>query len=795
MSEVPYSLLDKDYLKEFSDFPEHMNALGKFVYLRTYSRFLDKFDRRETLKETHKRSTEYNVSLAIKHLERMRIPVDYEWHKKEAQLLFSNQFNLRQALSGRTLWVGGAESGVAEKFPLANFNCSYTNIEKWEDLAELFYLLLVGTGVGFKATKEMAANLKPIRDDIEIIHEEYKPKPKNERLERTEVTVVPEHATAYIEIGDSKEGWVQALRVFFNLMTSEELRPLKTISVNYNSIRPRGERLETFGGTASGPDPMKEMFDGFIRVIKNQVDTTLSPLERVDEQFVKVRPIHILDMGNMIGNNVVVGGVRRTAEIFLFDDDDYECLFAKYGVNGFWKEEDFKKHESLVEYLDSIGFKYPEWFKKIGERHYDEKVNIDFVTKEPRREADGSLSPFNFGTGFYHRAMSNNSIGFIKKPSKKFLRTVFKIMKTEGEPGFVNLYEAARRRLARMGIYNPKLIEQYAVLIGLNPCAEILLQSKGVCNLTTVNVMAFVYFSDGKWHLDRKGLIQAQELSARAGLRMTLAELELEEWNRVQQQDRLCGTSLTGVYDAMDLLGWGEEELQDLLSELSRVARTEADNYAKQLRIPCPLLVTTVKPEGTLSQVFGGVSSGLHRSHSEYFIRRVRINADDPLAKAVLQHKTWTVNPENGTPGKTYEEKMANAKTYVIDFPVFAGAKTTKYDVTVEQQFETYFMFQEEYTEHNSSNTITIDDSKGEWEKACDIVYDNWDNFVGVSFLALDGGTYQLPPYEAITKEQYDELVSKMEPFDMSILQKFDSKEGSSLDGMDGCEGGVCPIR
>src|SRR5690625_5971162 len=82
-------------------------------------------------------------------------------------------FNLRQFLSGRTLWVGGSEQGVAEKFPLANFNCSFLNIESWLDFGDLFYLLLVGTGVGLKSTKTMAAGLKQFRNDVKILLKPY----------------------------------------------------------------------------------------------------------------------------------------------------------------------------------------------------------------------------------------------------------------------------------------------------------------------------------------------------------------------------------------------------------------------------------------------------------------------------------------------------------------------------------------------------------------------------------------------------------------------------------------------
>src|SRR5690554_7488922 len=95
-----------------------------------------------------------------------RKELGYLFNKKgivrEAEELFDNIFNLRQFLSGRTHWVGGADTKVAEKFPLANFNCSFIEITKWNDLAELFYLLLVGTGVGLdrKSTRLNSSHVR-----------------------------------------------------------------------------------------------------------------------------------------------------------------------------------------------------------------------------------------------------------------------------------------------------------------------------------------------------------------------------------------------------------------------------------------------------------------------------------------------------------------------------------------------------------------------------------------------------------------------------------------------------------
>ena len=502
--------------------------------------------------------------------------------------------------------------------------------------------------------------------------------------------------------------------------------------------------------------------------------------------------------------------VRRTAEIFLSDADDIEVLLAKYGINGFWTQEHFDQHEIVKESLIKNDIELPKWFEELSiKQHavsYDDGKNLRYFDDEDEAKAYadevGGYHMFPVREprkNIDHRRMSNNSVAFTQKPTDERLSLQFELLKGEGEPAFVNLEEAARRVLKQLGDTNPtrSRLEYIMDEIGLNPCVEIILFSKNVCNLTTVNVTAFVN-EDGT--LDEEGLLRAQRDSARMGLRMTLADLELPNWDKVQKRDRLLGTSLTGWKDAMSLLGYTEEQEEELQRKLQHASRSEADSYAKELRVNAPLLVTAVKPEGTLSQVARNpitdspVSSGLHWSHSPYYIRRIRINAEDPLAK-VAKDLGWTVNPEVGTEGDTFDERMKNAKTLVIDFPVASGADKTKDDISVDEQFDNYFSFQNHYTEHNTSNTITVKDD--EWKRAEERVEQGWDNFVGVSFLALDGGTYQLTPYEAITKEEFEEEKAKMAPFSAELLEEYevtDNLEDADI-GNDGCTTGACPVR
>lgn len=309
---------------------------------------------------------------------------------------------------------------------------------------------------------------------------------------------------------------------------------------------------------------------------------------------------------------------------------------------------------------------------------------------------------------------------------------------------------------------------------------EILLDTNSFCNLVTMNCMAFV--ENGV--LDKEKMLEAQKLNARISYRVTIPTLELPKWDNTQKRDRLLGLSMTGWQDMVNATNMSKEEQASLMRDLQKVARTSADEYADTMGMTHSELVSTVKPEGTLSQL-PTVSSGVHFSHSPYYVRRVRINSSDPLVK-VCEELGYPIYPEVGQDPET-------CSTKVIEFPVKAPDGKTKYDVSAIEQLEIYKMFMENYVDHNASNTISV--RPEEWDDVVQWVYDNWDSIIGVTFISLDDSFYQLLPYEAITEGEYIERRSSMKEFNPDLLLKYETHTFDDDLSDDDCESGVCGVR
>lgn len=684
-----YKYLSDDFLYKYKHLKDPFpTEVGRFVYLRTYSRPIIEEKRRELWRETVARAVDFNIGLAKwkSHDEAVR----------EAEQIYDNIYNLKQFPSGRSLWSGGIETSYTN--PISQYNCAFATWDNFDIIKDMTYLLMLGVGFGFSVEKQYVSTLPQIRGNIDIIHKSYKPVTKSFRKESTEFNINDD--VMEIIVGDSKLAWANALDYLIKVFYSLDFAHVTYILINYDNVRPFGEPLRTFGGRASGHEALQTMIEK-ITIVLNRNNT----------QKKSLKPIDCLDISTIIAEGIVVGGTRRSAESCLSTDGDEEVMNSKMEL---YKQDEYGNWISNPELL--------------------------------------------------HRQMANNSTAYWKKPSYEQLKQRFEIIKYSAENNFFNMESAIKRKP------NAK---------GTNPCGEILLDSESFCNLVTLNVMAYV---NKDYKLDVNELLEAQRLNARISYRITLPTLELPRWDKIQKRDRLLGLSLTGWQDMVNATNMNEEDQRKLLRRLKEVAIESANKYADELQLNRSELITCVKPEGTLS-LLPTVSSGVHVSHSPYYIRRIRINSSDPLLKA-YEELGYPIYPEVG--------QEINPKTKVIEFPVKAPEGKNKYNTSAIEQLETYRMFMEEYVQHNSSNTISV--LPEEWDDVVEWVWNNWDDIIGITFISLDSTYYQLMPYESITEEEYNERAKALKPLNLSILKKYETfEEYDVID--DSCSTGVCKVR
>lgn len=256
------------------------NALGEFVYYRTYSKWIPEEGRRETWIETVDRYIDFMRENLGKKLK--------ESEYKEVREGILKQESLP---SMRLLQFSGK---AARTTNVAAYNCSFTAPEKWSDFSEIMYISMCGAGSGWAAESENIQKLPQIK--------------------RQTGKTLPTYV-----IEDSKEGWADAFT-----KGMETWAEGSDIKFDYSKLRPAGARLKTMGGKSSGPEPLRSLLD-FTK--KKMLARQGKRLENIDAH----------DMMCKIGECVVAGGVRRSAMISLSDLDDVQIRDAKKGQ--FWNTE------------------------------------------------------------------------------------------------------------------------------------------------------------------------------------------------------------------------------------------------------------------------------------------------------------------------------------------------------------------------------------------------------------------------------------------------------------------------
>ena len=256
-----------------------MDSYQEYIHKSRYARYLPEEKRRESWDETVKRYLNFWINRGIKLSE------------QEQTSLFDSIHSMDVMPSMRALMTAGE---ALDRDNVAGFNCSYITIDSPRAFDEMMYILMCGTGVGFSVERQYITNLPNVAEDF---HE-------------TETV---------IHIADSKIGWSKSYRELVSLLYSGQLPRWDA-----SRVRPSGSPLKTFGGRASGPEPLIDLFNFTVGIFKGAAGRKLTSLE-----------CH--DLCCKIAQIVVVGGVRRSALISLSNLTDDRIRRAKHGQ--WWVDE------------------------------------------------------------------------------------------------------------------------------------------------------------------------------------------------------------------------------------------------------------------------------------------------------------------------------------------------------------------------------------------------------------------------------------------------------------------------
>ncbi len=604
--------------------PWGFGALSWVTYRRTYSRDGEQWW------ETCRRVIEGMFTVQKTHCRRRRLPWDEQKARAFARRAYQRLFEFKWTPPGRGLWMMGAEF-MYERGGAALNNCGFISTrtidrEFGEPFGWMLHMSMLGVGVGFDTRGRGKRRIRePARRDEEV------------------------HL-----VDDSREGWAAAVSRLLDAYVGDAALPAK---FDYSEIRPRGTKLESFGGFASGPEPLRELIED----LGDLYDARIG--DEVDAEL-------ITDTMNLVGRCVVAGGTRRSAQIALGDADDRQFLDLK---------ED------------------------------DQKVSA-------------------------YRWASNNSV-FAERGMD--YGAVAERTAHNGEPGYFWVDNA--RAYGRMK-EAPNFDDERAM--GTNPCGEQTLWDRELCCLVETYPAH---------HASLEDYLETLKFAYQYAKTVTLVPTHDARTNAIMLRNRRIGCSMSGIVQAINRHGY--RRFFDWCDEAYQFVQQLDRTYSDWLCVPRSIKTTSVKPSGTVS-LLAGATPGVHWSHSPYFLRRMRIDADNPL---------WEQCREAGYP---VEPDAYSEETMVVSFPVHVeGIERAKAEVPLREKVDLAARMQHYWSDNQVSCTAEFDPST-EADQLARVLEAYEDRLKAISFLPKSGHGYEQPPYETIGREEYERLVDGLEPIE-----------------------------
>tara|TARA_Y100000310_G_scaffold332881_1_gene409312 strand:+ start:3512 stop:5602 length:2091 start_codon:yes stop_codon:yes gene_type:complete len=473
--------LNSTFIEEFMGLQPKWGPLGYFTYKRTYARPQEDGSTEEWW-ETCKRVVEGTFNIQKIHCRALRLEWNEPKAQKSAQEMFQRMWDFKWVPPGRGLWVMGTDM-VFTKGGAALNNCAFVSTEEINvDFAAPFTFLMdmsmLGVGVGGDTRGQGKIKIQ-----------------------------VPRMSEKQYVVEDSREGWVDLIRVILNSFVGKGYYPTNP---DFSQVRKRGEKIKGFGGVASGPQPLVDLVDNLTELLMPK-----------DGEPYKLTSPNIVDIFNLIGKCVVAGGIRRTAEIMFGEPDD-----VKFGA--------LKDPTKLR-----------MWQAELGDLEAGGKKDSKEASHLKKKIAEHPLHT--------HRWASNNSVfGTVGMDYSNVAENIA----TNGEPGVIWLdnMQHYRRMNGERGSYDMRVM-------GSNPCSEQSLESFELCCL----VETFPAHHDS--FEDYQRTLKFAYMYAKT---VTLVPTHDPRTNAVMMRNRRIGCSQSGIVQAINKLGrreflnWCEEGYQEV---------------------------------------------------------------------------------------------------------------------------------------------------------------------------------------------------------------------------------------
>lgn len=747
--------------------------------------------------------------------------------KAELRELEGLLFERKALLAGRTLWLGGTDTAKTRE--VSQVNCTAVEVKNINDVVDVFWLLLNGCGVGFKPIKGTLNGFKRPIKNIQVKRTE---RGKNDKGRPSNVETF-EDGVWTIGVGDSGEAWAKSIG---KLLSGKY--DAHTLVFDFSEVRGAGGRLKGYGWVSSGDEVISEVYPKIASLLSRKAGQLLDEID-------------ILDLINYLG---VIQTGRRGAEIAFLDYGSPNWEKFARAKKDFWLHDNHhrtqsnnsllfntkpsrKELEHLFEIVTESGGSEPglinvQELKRrapyasitnpcvVGDTlilTVEGEVPIKDRVGKPtiiwNGEEWSQVIPFSTGINPVVKVTLSNGKSLICTPYHQWLikkelafgydkvktsdlhkyvswnpPIVYPFFGPDGEPLQSVTEDTTVESVEYLGMFKETFcfnepIAHRGTFNGIvtGQCAEILLPDAGICNLCTLNIAAF------------ESLVEAQRayyIIGRANYRQTLMNLDdgiLQiKWHQTNQFLRLCGISMMGV--AM-------RPLTDFdLKGLRNSGVAGAMSMAFELGTELPKNITTQKPEGTAAKI-AGCTEGIHKPLGRYIFNNITFSKHEPIVEKLRSH------------GYRVFDNPSQPDGVVVTFPVswdtvegFVNVNGTDINLeTAVEQLDRYKRFMREWTEQNSS--ITVSYSPDEIPSIIDWFEANWDDYVGVSFILRADPTktaedlgYLYLPQEVVSKEKYEEYVSKLVHFSLDDLKETGGVE--DIDFLDSsCEQGVCPIR